>query len=214
MHRRTITTASWTTPFSLEVWEKLDVLKGAASEDGDLIVLGPTLPDEDDDRSAETTVHRHEEGDLRFSLTVRPRPPGDPPEHLTEHSTRLGGRGGLSAMLASSAPTIGAFHIRCFLSEDELRCPLLPAPVDEGSAHAAALGIGEARLEQVGYRFENGAAGVEEVVVVYLHLRREYSLSISARGPLMLRSPRWLPFADDVVETALTTFFVPVEVNV
>jgi hypothetical protein len=214
MPRRTIITASWTTPFSDEVWKKLDGLKHAASKEGDLVALGPTLPNANDERTAEVVVHRPAQGDLYFRLTIGPCPPGDPPEHVREHDTKLGGPGGLSALLASGAPGLGAFRIRCFISEKELRCPSIPASVVEGSAHAAALRIGEARLEQVGYRFENGATGVEEVAIVYLHLRREYSLSISAKGPLKLRSPRWLPFADDVIETALSTFFLPVEVNV
>jgi hypothetical protein len=210
----TIVDATWATPFSDHVWAVLDGLKRAASKEGDLLALGPVLPDEEDARTAEAVVHRRDD-ELHWALAVGPPPSAEPPTEVKEHDAKLGGRRGLSALLLGAlpggAPGIGAFRIRCFLPETGFRCPFVPASVGEGSAQAAALRLGEARLEQVGFRFENGAAGIEELAIVYLHLKKEYSLNVRAKGPLKLKSARWLPFADDVVETAASTLFAPVE---
>jgi hypothetical protein len=204
-------TATWTTGFSEEIWSKLGELKHGASKDGDVLILGPTLPDEADDRTANLAV-LHRDAELRWGLTVEPRPASDPPAQVVEHDARLRGRKGLSALLLDGLtrglPAVGAFRARYLVPEADFRCQVVPAVVQRGSAHEAALRLGEAHLDQVGYRFAGGVSGIEEIAIIYLHEQREYSLGISARGPLKLASPRWLPFADDIVEIVLSTFFL------
>jgi hypothetical protein len=69
----TIVTATWATPFAADVWNKLDGLKRAASKEGDLVVLGPSLPDDEDDRTAEVAVHHHGEDLQSASSSTRAR---------------------------------------------------------------------------------------------------------------------------------------------
>ncbi len=207
-------TAEWSTPSSPEVWKRLEDLRRDASKDGTFLAIGPTLPDEGDPRSARLVVHHHEEdSELHWMLTVERPPSGEPPERAKDHDRKIGGRTGLSSLLADAlahdVPAVGRFRARCRLLESEFRCPSIPATVEKGDPdHAAALLLGQARVEQVGYRFADGAGGIEEISIIYLHVQEEYSLNVAARGPLKLSSPRWLPFADNMVELASSTFFV------
>jgi hypothetical protein len=70
-----------------------------------------------------------------------------------------------------------------------------------------------ARLEQVGYRFEGGAGGLEEVALLYHHLKDRYAALVSATGPLKLGASTWLPFADDIVDLVQNAFFSSREVQ-
>ena len=211
------TTATWRTPSSPDLWKKLEGLARLTSKEGLFLAFGPTLPDEQDDRLAKAVVHRQEDlSELHWTLTVERAPSEEPPQQAREHDRKLGGRSGLSRLLAEAlardVSAVGTFRARCRLPRSGYCCPTVPAMIEKGSAHHAALLLGEARLEQVGYRFDGGVSGIEEISIVYLHVPEEYSLNIAARGPLKLGSPRWLPFADDVVDLALSTFFVSKEV--
>jgi hypothetical protein len=205
-------TATWTTPFSSEVWERLGSLKRRASAEGDFVSLGPALPEEHEPRVAEVVVHRHDDQDLHWGLTVEPAPRAAPPEALAEHSRKLGGRAGLAALLVEALPNgipaVATFRLRVLLPEADFTCAVVPADARKDQGHEVALRLGrEARLEQVGYRFEGGAGGIEEVAVVYLHKQARYSMNVAATGPLKLGSPTWLPFASDVADLAVSAFF-------
>jgi hypothetical protein len=212
-----IVTATWTTHFSADLWKKLEGRKALVKSE-DYVVLGPTLPNEDDPRIAEVVVHRHEDQDeLHWMLTVRAAPSSEPPESIKAHDRTLGGRAGLASLLAEGfapgAPSIATFHIRLRFAEDRYCCTLIPTMVEKGSGHDAALQLGHAvRLEQIGYRFEcGGAGGIQEVVLIYLHRDGKYAATAAATGPLKLSSKTWLPFADDVSELVQNTFFSPRE---
>lgn len=213
-------TVSWKTPYSDEVWEKLEGI--ATLDEEKFFSLGPTLPKEAEleRRSAVVGVHRHEgKNELHWVLNVQAVPSDEPPPHIRERDEKLGGRSGLASLLAqalpTSAPAVGAFQVRLFFPEAEFTCPMIPAGIEAGSAHEAALLLGRgARIEQLGYRFEGGGAGgIEEVVLIYEHLRNRYRATISAIGLLKFTSPTWLPFADDVAELVAATFFVVKEAN-
>jgi hypothetical protein len=215
-----IITATWKTPFSDNLWKKLDSLKAAAPAQDDFVNLGPTLPDDQERRIAEVVVHRDEdEDDLHWILAVRSVPSDEPPDHIRQHDEQLGGRRGLSSLLAeafpSGAPAVGSFRLRLLFPENEFTCLMIPAAVKKGGGHDAALLLGrDAQLEQVGYRFEGGGAGgIEEVALIYRHQERRYDALVSATGPLKLTAPTWLPFAADVGELVQNTFFSPREVQ-
>ena len=213
-------TVNWKTPYSDEVWEKLEGVTTLDEEE--FFSLGPTFPKEEEleRRSAVVGVHRHEDtNELHWVLSVQAAPSDEPPAHIKERDEKLGGRGGLASLLAqalpSSAPAVGAFHVRLFFPEAEFTCPMIPAVVAAGGSHEAVLQLGRgARLEQIGYRFEGGGAGgIEEVVLIYEHLYGRYRANISATGLLKLNSPTWLPFADDIAELVSHTFFAPKEMK-
>lgn len=222
--------ASWTTAYSDERWAVLEGHKTETPFDvpdeqqSDWLALGPALPDETEDRVAIVVVHRHRgeaEGDgrsarLDWQLTVQPAPGGDPVEKIVSHNAKLGGRPGLMKLLttagAGGTPQVGRFLVRFVVEEAARRCKVLPVPLEQAGHHgpAATLGRG-ARLEQVGYRYESGAIGLEEVSIVYLHTERVFSVSVHANGSLRLGSTTWLPYANEVAELVLDSFFFDVD---
>lgn len=213
-------TVTWKTPYSDEVWEKLEGI--TTVDEGRFFSLGPTLPveGEPERRSAVVGVHRHDhEDELHWLLSVQPAPSDEPPLDIKERDQKLGGRRGLASLLLhalpSSAPAVGTFQVRLTLPEAEFACPAILGAIKPGVGHDAALLLGRgAQLEQVGYRFDGGGAGgIDEVVLIYEHLRSRYRANISATGSLKLDSPIWLPFADDVAELVQRTFFASKEMK-
>lgn len=215
-HLRTIT-ATWKTPFSRAIWDRLGILKRGTSSDGAFLAVGPVLPDEEEPRIAKVVAHSHDDQELHWALTVEQAPLDAPPEAIAEHSRALGGRQGLAALLAEAlpvgVPAIALFRARVVLPEERFACALVPTVARKEQGHEAALRLGrQARLEQVGYRFEGGGAGgLEEIAIVYLHQQHSYAVTLAATGPLKLGAPTWLPFVDDVVDLAVSAFFSPKE---
>lgn len=209
-------TVTWKTPYSDEVWEKLEGIANCDEES--YLSLGPTLPDAQEHRTAAVVVHRHEdEAQLHWMLNVQAAPSSEPPGHVKENDEKVGGRGGLASLLEqalpSAAPAVGGFRVLLSFPEAEFTCPVLLGAIKPGDGHDAAQLLGRgAQLEQIGYRFDGGGAGgIEEVVLIYEHLRSRYRANISATGSLKLSSPTWLPFADDVADLVSGTFFASKE---
>lgn len=154
---------TWKTPYSAEVWEKLESI--ARIEEENYLSLGPTLPDEQDPRTAVVVVHCPEdEAQFHWVFNVQAAPSDEPPPRVKENDKKLGGRSGLASLLAQSlplaAPAVGGFQAHLFLLETEFTCPMIPAAIELGSVHDAALLLGRgARLEQIGYRFEVAVLG-------------------------------------------------------
>jgi hypothetical protein len=63
-------------------------------------------------------------------------------------------------------------------------------------------------IEQIGYRFDGGASGLEEVAIIYIHKDDVFSVTIRASGLLKLRESRWLPYAKEVADLVVDTFFI------
>jgi len=205
-------TARWTTPPSADLWEKLKSI-AASSIDG-FLSLGPVLPDGEDRRLAKLSVHQCAGDELAWSLMLFPVPSSAPPSTIKDRDKQLGGRTGLLSIITEALPpglpAVGGFMIRFRVPEVGFACPLLPVVLGKDSGHEAAMRLGrEARLEQVGYRFDGGAGGIEEISIIYRHKTHEYSVIIAASGPLKLAPGRWLPFADDISDLALGAFFTP-----
>ena len=93
-------TVNWKTPYSDEVWEKLEGVTTLDEEE--FFSLGPTFPKEEEleRRSAVVGVHRHEDtNELHWVLSVQAAPSDEPPAHIKERDEKLGGRGGRGARL-------------------------------------------------------------------------------------------------------------------
>lgn len=212
--------AAWETAYSDAVWQKLESVKSSVRIEqtppsaSNFLTLGPTLPDAEEPRVAEVVAHRHEDSaEIYWVLTTWSAPDGEPPAHVKESNTRIGSRKGLAQLLADclpiDAPDVATFQIRLLVDGSSHKCRSIPAaPLERGGLHDAALSLGrEVRLEQVGYRFEVGTQGIEEIAIVYLHKKNAFSVSISANGLLKLKSTTWLPYADEVADLVLNTFF-------
>ena len=211
-------TASWETEYVDEVWQRVEKV-GIPSKRGkrSLWFVGPVLPDANESRLAEVAVHSHEATDdepaiIHWSLNVRPPPDSDPPDEALERDQRVGGREGLSQLLADGfsgfTSQVALFSITLRLGRTRYACRVLPRKIQRGSEHEPALVLADSTsLEQVGYRFEDGASGLQEVTIVYLHQENEYSVRIQAKGHLKLGISTWLPYADEIAELIVGTFF-------
>lgn len=218
--------ASWTTAYTDDVWAKLQAFKADTpfdvpdEEQSDWLALGPSLPDENESRIAVAIARRHlgrVEGDgggarLKWSLTVQQAPEGEPVERIRLHNKTLGGRPGLMRLLSETepggTPQVGRFLVKLVIEEARWKCRVLPVPLEPGGLHAPAAKLGRgARIEQVGYRYESGVSGLEEISIIYVHDDRTFAVSIHANGTLRLGSSTWLPYADEIADLALGTFF-------
>jgi hypothetical protein len=223
-----VAVASWETPYSEETWRRLEGVKTdvrfetGRGENADFLLVGPILPSpgEAESRIAQVIVHRGRGSGggldlpLSWSMTIRRAPSGEPPESVQIQSKKLGGQRGLMRLIdettAPRAPPVGAFQVNLLVERARYECRGLPLPVDHGGPHdiAASLGRG-VWMEQIGYRFENGVNGLEEIAIVYDHQHDIFSVNVQASGMLKLGSATWFPYADDVAELVLKAFFVP-----
>ncbi len=205
------TTATWWTPPSGDIWDKLKSLGVADKDSPGFLRLGPVLPTGEERRMATVSVHQCIDNEIHWTLTVRPAPTAEAPDRIRERDLSLGGRSGLATLLAHALPAgsdIASFKTQLRIPEAEFTCAALPVKLDKNSGHDTALRFGrEARLEQVGYRFEGGANGIGEIAIIYLHSEGEYLINLNAYGPLKLSSDTWLPFANEIRDVAIGAFF-------
>ena len=207
--------ATWQTPYSEELWQQIRD-KGTSTEDG-LWSLGPALPDDEEPRLAEVVIGDGIDGGesdgLLWNLVVHKAPSGQAPDRIVERNERLGGRQGLAKLLVEGfparTPQVALFHVKLRLDASDYDCSVLPQALQPGGGHESALSLAsKANLEQVGYRFEDGVSGIKEATLIYLHEENAYSVTILAKGLLKLRSATWLPYADEIADLIVTTFFV------
>lgn len=231
--------ASFTTPYSEELWQSLERRNPRPSSDeskqgaSKLLVFGPALPEGEDDRIAHLMVHVHEDEDdeveadteemakrptLHWMLVLVPKPSGEPPEAIKAENAKIGGRQGLIKMLEEIIPSpwtrAARFRVLCSLSQEHWTCRVLPTGSIQGVRHEAALRLGaQAYMEQVGYRYENGANGISEVAIVYRHEEKDYVVTIRGNGLLRLEADHWLPYADELLNMMTSAFFEPILVE-
>lgn len=215
-------TAFWATPYSEENWKRLEAAKsdGAILSDEDdegdedvvSLPLAIGLPDEDEPRVARVMVHRSLNGEdsdrIHWTLMVSRAPTSAPPEDVVAEGAKIGGRVGLANFIAGfiqdGAP-VGSFFITMRVNQAARKCKVLPAKPHQNDP---AMDLGRPAIqEQIGYRFENGVNGLEEVAIVYDHKNDWFEVTILARGLLNLKATTWLPYAGDVEKLVLGAFF-------
>lgn len=209
--------ASWQTPFRESTWISLKS-RGEPREvnNGELVVVGPTLADDIDPRIA-VLVAYHENGrggegsdspvgHIDWSLSVRPPPDDSPPEDIIRTNEIIGGRTGLQSLLASEGARVCSLHFVVDVDESRYRCRVIPQDVSLDSSMSLGHTV---RLEQVGYRFGNGVNGLDEVVIVYFHVERKFRVTARARGLLRIENPTWLPLASEIETLVVNAFFSP-----
>lgn len=212
--------AFWDTPYSEEIWKRLEAVKSdsVAIDDSSkalaTLALAVGLPDATEPRVARAIVHRHlddeEESErIHWTLAISQAPSSEPPSDILAEGERVGGRVGLANLVAGcileDVPPVGAFIIRLRIKQTQYKCKVLPAAPQRGDP---SVGLGRPTIqEQIGYRFENGVSGLEELSIVYVHLDDLFSVTIRARGLLNLKAATWLPYANDVAELVCGTFF-------
>lgn len=171
----------------------------------------PALGDDHDPRIAILTVWLAEQSDLRYRLIVSPPPAALPPAPVEAINHELGRRSRISALVGGPKALrtpVGAYHVVLSLLESRWRCPLIPSRLSPEETMACG-DLGHATREQIGFRFESGVSGIEEVALIYLHEELRFSLSIRARATVALGTEglRWLPSSDPIAALALSRFF-------
>jgi len=149
--------------------------------------LGPVLVS--DEHLALTVAIPNKDGsEVSFYLRLMRKPPSAPPQTVIDSGARVGGPGGLHALLtdviaAAPAPPIGSFNVSFGLSAKGVRGPVPRPP--HADVDAAIAPFGQALVESVGYRFTQSVGGIEEVTVTYHHGKRPtYRLRLTGRGPI------------------------------
>lgn len=216
---------TWTTPLSAVLSteissfrERLRAVQPELAEDG--IVL-PVLPGPHDSRLAILMV-RPGGDDCRWSLFLADTPEDDDDEageegddegnriSLNSAAEVAGGREQVAAFATRhwpKPPTV-VHSIHFHLSSGQWRCRTLPTTVQAESEDGPVLSIGtDATVDEISYRFTNGANGVSRVSISCREDPTEYLVDISARGLLRIGDTRWIPFADEVRDLIVNSLF-------
>jgi hypothetical protein len=161
------------------------------------------------------------DGELSWRLRASPRPTAPPPAWVPDFVASFGGEQGLRDTL--KAGRVGGVPPACLLSvridvpEGKFDCLVLPqTPPPEALFPTSLDGFAEeARLEQVGYRFDGGAHGIQEASITYYHDARVFQLQVRARTTLTAfdAAGRWLPVGHEVMDAVLPRFFTTREVT-
>lgn len=220
---------AWSTPLTEALSAELDTLRtrllSINKELAEEALVLPVLPDHDDPRLAVVMV-RPDDTECNWSLFLATAPAEgeDAPEQdqnglvpLSEAASVAGGRAALSALITkhwTKPPTVG-HNIHFHLPGDTWICRTLPSKVRPNSEDGPVLTIGtDVTVDEIGYRFTNGANGVSRVSIAFREDPHVYHVDVLARGLLRLGDSRWLPFADEVRELIVSSLFEPKQPNV
>lgn len=201
------TSLTWETPLSDTTWARANELAGSgaertpgAQEIAAVIELGPGLPTADEGRIAFLSlVQLRDRTTLRWNLQLTRAPEGAPPDEVIEADTALGGQEALKALVVDSLPSAQvsmSLRATALLSTQRWRCLLLGEALSEFEGPVRKLGIGPLR-EQVGYRFQDGPHGLNEVAIVYDHVRARFHVTVLAGIPWRPEATAWLRNGED-----------------
>lgn len=235
--------ASWTTPTSEELWQKLAVGQESVVrlvEPEDLSVAGqaprgemdsqenePTVPifirsvyllshnRAVEPRYAELNVARPPDGDvLHWRLIVKKTPDSPPPEQIANSSKGIGGFiGGMDLM----RDVIGlSAPVAYFFAT--YHCEGTGAVcriLDHSPRTLLDLSGVQGSMRQVSYRIEDGRNGLRDVSIDYDKEGDRYVVNLSLRMPLSVDEYIWFPAVSDIcAETKASLFYSPEESDV
>jgi hypothetical protein len=191
---------TWVAPrVSDEIWDKLAGFGPATLGSK---AIGTILLSSQ--RVAHAGVWRDESD--HWYLHVHPRPSSDPPSSVQDRTSRIGGAKGLRDLLVGKGtlPISGDYRIKLALAESDWRCLAVPMSLRAGDpCHQLDP---EAKVEQVGYRL-TGPNGLSEVVIIYGHKAKEYSLDLFGKGLFDPDQDLVLPYANELLTIGVRTFF-------
>lgn len=206
----------WETPHDAEAWKELlerGTLDQPASDSSPItmtqsVVLGPAVTGTE--QLSYAVVLRTTDSDpLSWRFIQRPKPKSEPPASVLEREKKVGGTVGLATLVRRFANTspVAEFEINALLSAKEWHCPSLDNRLlSADDSRLAEIGR-VARIEQLGFRFEDGVNGIREVVLIYLNESTEYYITIQARSLLSVRDDLTIPYASDTLDLVLSRAF-------
>jgi hypothetical protein len=126
-----------------------------------------------------------------------------------EAETALGGAEGLKRLLAAHLVQdieVAQVRVDFSLPAAEWECAYLRP----GRPEAAGAALELARtvyLEQVGFRFDGGAEGIEEVEITYDHQDPQYFVRARVRTAIRLDGDTWMPTASTAMSLLTAKLF-------
>src|SRR6266487_4217409 len=203
--------ATWTVDYDDLLWKYLrtigsdhSVQKTNGKATGyEFLAIGTAISGRPRDIVFFLACSKYKEEKLAFTLSRRPMPNTPPPAKVRAIDRRLKGKVGLQKLLSDkllkpNTLLIADFSIELNLkTSDGWHSPVIPrAP---GDADAPLVNIGKTtHVEQIGYRFEEGANGLRELTVVYFHKPSSYHIHIDAHGALILASEMEIPCVQEI----------------
>lgn len=215
---RTEAEVFWSIPWNSKFWARVEALgRPVKNADKNLqtVGLGPILNDLPKsseififyctaDKEAKTTER------IICHLAVRSKPSGKAPKWVTEQNEALGGKKGLAELLSKATPkraTIAKFEIELEVDGSAgWKSQLLHKNLVADESVLQSLGK-EAYREEIGYRFENGVLGMEELSIFYDHEDQQYLVAIQASAPLKFDTEINVPFVDQLSEFVVSACF-------
>lgn len=207
------TRVRWRTPFDANLWTKFAGFAGKkpSSRSPTNIQVGLALPEGRDGYIADLFGNRNGRKYIYWILNVKPRPDSDPPKNVVIASEKIGGVQGLHKFIEDnivSSVSIAAFYEcrvnlngsagwECNLVPSDIGTEQLPSDIGQGG-----------RLEEIGFRFQNGANGLEEFAITYGHQDDSYILIYMANGLLKVGEGMSLPFVSEMTDFLLSRLFV------
>lgn len=218
-------TIVWLTAFDKDSWNRITQLAASYSPNiagesrdelpRDFIDVGTALPPgKKGGHIAELVcTEAGERGGQRiiWGLTLRPRPTSPPPKRILEEHAKLGGKSGLLKLITSclgdEALPAANYKLGFTISAAAgWSCKIVPKDVPQANLELAVIGR-SAKMQHVGYSFENGILGINELSIFYVPQNRQWNVRVEARAPLKIDSNIELPFYHDVTEFVLAQLF-------
>lgn len=153
-------------------------------------------------------------GDAWAMLRSARQPGPAPPPKFLERQEKVGGAAGLGSIVTTLTGG-NRRAIATYQAEISLDAKLWRGPVPRSAdavADARALRLGNASVDQVGYRFVESVGGLSEVSIVFLHDEQTHKVNVTARGPVKVEADFSLPVIVDACDLVLAHLFCPVEV--
>lgn len=215
----------WKTAYSDDIWEQLKHIGEVEDVEAlQRIKIGPAFYDSDNplDHPIFFCFCFQNDSDKSIRWILRQNPPfskvAKPPQIPTEHievSKKMGGSLGLKNQivnfLKSEPLPIATYVVRLILNRQAgWICPSLHMPASKIVSSIEDLGRGD-QIEQMGIRFNNGTAGLEELAVVYDHEDDDYVVTIRGRAQLEFGDNFELPVACKLAELVVSRVFIKTE---
>jgi len=205
----------WSIAWDPRKWERMKTLgRSLKTAPGhETLAIGPIL--DDLPRSSRTftffcSSEKKSPERITCHFNEGGKPSGKAPKWVTEQNKRLGGKAGLFPEISgfkTPSAQIANVEIAASLSgKDGWLCRILHQDSSNDDEVVRNLGK-ECKTEQIGYRFEGGMLGMEEMSIFFDHTNNVYYLNIQATAPLQISPNLSFPIVDQILDFVVNTCF-------
>lgn len=150
-------------------------------------------------------------GVMSCRLEVRPLPKTEPPARIIEEERKIDAAGGLDGLVSMCGPCVATYVDITFVSAQHWTSARVPAcaSTDDPVCRLAR----SATVEEVGYRLDGGAGGLQEISLICVHDGGEYRLVLRLMASLKVPSDGPGGPVTDARSLVLATLFEPNQVQ-